>query len=173
MALKTINMRKLFFILFLTCSTIASAQEKTITTFILVRHAEKDLTQSTNDPDLSADGKSRATRLSELFKKTEIAAVYSTPYKRTQQTVEPLALQHSLNVVSYQAMVKEDVDLMLQKHAGKTIFVSGHSNTIPNLINYLVGEDKYKNFRDEDYGNIVIVSIAERGKNAKVVWMRY
>src|SRR5688572_25435524 len=166
-------MRKLFIILFVAISTISSAQEKAITTFILVRHAEKDLTQSTNDPDLSADGKSRATRLTELFKKADIAAVYSTPFKRTQQTVEPLALQRSLNVVSYQAMVKEDVDLMLQKHAGQTILVSGHSNTIPNLINYLIGEDKYKNFTDDDYGNVVIVSITERGKNAKVVWMRY
>ncbi|HEU5289973.1 MAG TPA: phosphoglycerate mutase family protein [Cyclobacteriaceae bacterium] len=166
-------MKKLVIIICVAISTISFAQEKTITTFILVRHAEKDLTQSTNDPDLSIEGKSRATRLSELFKKADIAAVYSTPFKRTQQTVAPLALQHSLNVVSYQAMVKEDVDLMLQKHGGQTVVVSGHSNTIPNLINYLIGEDKYKNFSDEDYGNIVIVSVTERGKNAKVVWMRY
>lgn len=166
-------MRKLFVILFVVFNTVAYAQEKSITTFILVRHAEKDLTQSTNDPDLSAEGKARATRLSDLLKKTEIAAVYSTPFKRTQQTVGPVAQALSLNVVSYQPMVKEDVDLMIKNHAGKTILVSGHSNTVPNLINYLIGEDKYKNFTDDDYGNIVIVSIIERGKDAKVVWMRY
>jgi 2,3-bisphosphoglycerate-dependent phosphoglycerate mutase len=166
-------MKKLFITLFVAFSTVAFAQENKITTFILVRHAEKDLNQSTDDPDLSAEGKSRATRLSELFKKTEIAAVYSTPYKRTQQTLEPLALLLSLPVVSYQAMVKEDIELMVKKHAGQTVLVSGHSNTIPNLINYLIGEDKYKTFADDEYGNIVIVSFMERGKNAKVVWLKY
>jgi broad specificity phosphatase PhoE len=166
-------MRKLFIILFVVFSTAVVAQEKAITTFILVRHAEKDLTQSTNDPDLSAEGKSRATRLGEIFKKADIAALYSTPYKRTQQTLEPLAKLLSLSVVSYQAMVKEDIDLMIQKHAGKTVLLSGHSNTIPHVINYLIGEEKYKPFTDDDYGNIVIVSFVERGKNAKVMWLRY
>lgn len=149
------------------------AQENVITTFILVRHAEKDLTQSTNDPDLSAEGKARATRLAELLKKTQIDAVYSTEFKRTRQTVEPIAQLHSLNVMSYQPMVKDDFDLMLKNHQGKTILVSGHSNTIPNLVNYLVGEDQYKNFEDTDYGNVIIVSITQRGKNAKVTWLRY
>lgn len=167
------NMKKLIIILFVAINTIAFAQEKSITTFILVRHAEKDLTQSTNDPDLSAEGKARVTRLIELFKNAQIDAVYSTEFKRTRQTVEPLAQLRSLTVMSYQPMVKDDFDLMLKKHQGQTILVSGHSNTIPNLVNYLVGEDKYKNFEDTDYGNIIIVSITEQGKNAKVTWLRY
>ncbi|HEY3430646.1 MAG TPA: phosphoglycerate mutase family protein [Cyclobacteriaceae bacterium] len=167
-------MKKTFIIFLLTLfSHVLLAQENPITTFILVRHAEKDLTQSTNDPDLSPEGKARATKLAELLKKTQIDAVYSTEYKRTRQTVEPIAQVNSLVVMSYQPMVKDDFDLMIKKHQGKTILVSGHSNTIPNLVNYLVGEDKYKNFEDSDYGNIIIVSITERGKNAKVTWLRY
>lgn len=166
-------MKKLLFIFFVAIGIHTQAQESKITTFILVRHSEKDLTQSTNDPDLSKEGHARVVKLVELFRNAQIDAVYSTEYKRTRQTVEPLAQPRSLPVMSYQPMIKEDVDLMLKKHVGQTVLVSGHSNTIPNLINYLLGEDKYKNFDDTDYGNVVIVSLTERGKNAKVTWLRF
>jgi len=166
-------MRKLFIILFVAISSIAVAQEKAITTFILIRHAEKDLTQSTNDPDLSAEGKTRAIRLTEVFKKTDIQSIYSTPFKRTHQTVEPLATAKNLEVMTYQANKMEEIDNMITQHVGGTILLSGHSNTVPQILNYLIGEEKYKTLEDTDYGNIIIVSITERGKNAKVVWMRY
>jgi 2,3-bisphosphoglycerate-dependent phosphoglycerate mutase len=166
-------MKNLFVILFVAMSTVAFAQEKVITTFILIRHAEKDLTQSTNDPDLSADGKARATRLADVLKKTDLQAIYSTPYKRTQQTIEPLASSKSLQVMTYQANKMEEIDNMIKVHAGGTVLLSGHSNTLPMILNYLIGEEKYKVLEDGDYGNIVVVSVTDRGKNAKVVWMRY
>jgi 2,3-bisphosphoglycerate-dependent phosphoglycerate mutase len=166
-------MKKLLFTLFVAISFCSFAQETKITTFILVRHAEKNLNQSGNDPELSEDGKARTARLTALFQNAQIDAVYSTEFKRTRQTVEALAQSRSLAVTSYQPMVKDDFDLMLKKHQGQTVLVSGHSNTIPHLINYLVGEDKYKSFADDDYGNLVIVSVTERGKNAKVTWLRF
>ena len=166
-------MRKLFIILFVAISCIAFAQEKAITTFILIRHAEKDLTQSTNDPDLSAEGKTRAIRLTEVFKKTDIQSIYSTPFKRTQLTVEPLATAKNLKVMTYQANKMEEIDNMIAQHVGGTILLSGHSNTVPQILNYLIGEEKYKNLDDTDYGNIIIVTITERGKNAKITWLRY
>ena len=166
-------MKKLIILLLAVVSTGVLAQEKPITTFILIRHAEKDLTQSTNDPDLSADGKSRATKLVKVLKKTDLQAIYSTPFKRTQQTVEPLAKSKTIQVMPYQANKMEEIETMITKHAGGTVLLSGHSNTVPQILNYLIGEEKYKVLDDGDYGNVIIVSITERGKNAKVVWMRY
>ena len=166
-------MRKNFVILFLLLSSVAFGQEELVTTFILVRHAEKDLTQSTNDPDLSAEGKTRADRLVEMLKKTEVQAIYSTPYKRTQQTVAPLASSKSLQVVSYQGSKLEEVDTILKQHVGETIVMAGHSNTIPQVVNYLLGEEKYRVLEDGDYGNIIVVSVVTKGKNAKVVWLTY
>jgi 2,3-bisphosphoglycerate-dependent phosphoglycerate mutase len=166
-------MKKLFILLlFVAINSIVHAQEKAITTFILVRHAEKDLTQSGNDPDLSADGRARAARLAEVLKKTDIHSVYSTPYKRTQQTVEAVAAAKSLKVMTYQAKNAE-IDNMITQHTGGTVLLSGHSNTVPQTLNYLIGEEKYKTFDDTDYGNIIIVSFTERGKNVKVTWLRY
>lgn len=165
------NKLTLFLLLLIGISSFA--QENTITTFILVRHAEKDLTQSTSDPDLSPEGKARATKFAELFSKSDIGAVYSTPYKRTRQTVEALAAAKGLQVTSYQPTKMDEIDNMIKQYAGKTIVVSGHSNTVPLVLNYLIGEEKYKMFDDSDYGNIIIVSVVQRGKDAKVVWMRY
>lgn len=166
-------MRKILIALLLLRSSAAFSQEELITTFILVRHAEKDLTQSTNDPDLSTEGKVRADRLVEMLKKTEVRAIYSTPFKRTQQTVAPLASSKSLQVVSYLGNNVEEVDNILKQHAGETIVMAGHSNTIPQVVNYLLGEEKYRVMEDGDYGNIIVVSVITKGKNAKVVWLKY
>lgn len=169
-------MRKIFGVLFfimVACFAQAQENENVITTFILVRHAEKDLTQSTNDPDLSVEGKSRAIKLTEVLKKADIQAVYSTPYKRTQQTVQPLASVKGLHVMSYQANKMDEIDSMISQHSGSTVLLSGHSNTVPVILNYLIGEEKYKILDDGDYGNIILVSVTERGRNAKVVWLRY
>jgi 2,3-bisphosphoglycerate-dependent phosphoglycerate mutase len=167
-------MKNFFGVLILTIITnVLLAQESVITTFILVRHAEKDLTQSTNDPDLSADGKNRATRLNDLLRKTDVTAIYSTPYKRTQQTVAAVATEKGLTINTYQANKMEEIDNLIRQHAGGTILLSGHSNTTPAVLNYLTGEEKYKIFDDSDYGNVIIVSLTTRGKNVKVTWLRY
>jgi len=160
-------------LLFGLMSNVLQAQDNMITTFILVRHAEKDLTQSTNDPDLSAEGKGRAIKLAEMLKKTDIQAIYSTPYKRTQQTVQSLASAKGLQIMPYQANKMDEIDNMIRQHAGGTVLLSGHSNTVPMILNYLIGEEKYKILEDGDYGNIILVSVTMQGKNAKVVWMRY
>lgn len=166
-------MRKILVTLVLvTAALVGFSQDKAITTFILVRHAEKDLTQSISDPDLSPEGKARALNLVNMLKQTEIYAVYSTDFKRTRQTVEPVAGSKSLSINLYDPRKNTDIDAMLQKHAGQTVLVSGHSNTVPSFANYLIGEEKYKPMGDGEYGNIIVISVTEKGK-AKVVWLNY
>lgn len=149
------------------------AAQQPVTTFILVRHAEKDMTLSTPDPDLSPEGRERAKRLAIMFKNTNLSAVLSTPYKRTRQTVEPLAALHGLPVTDYAVGNLQEIDKIFNQHAGKTVFICGHSNTIPALVNYLIGEDRYQVFDDNDYGNIIVVSVTARGKSGNVVWITY
>lgn len=165
-------MKNLLITVFVFANLSTLAQEK-ITTFILVRHAEKDLTQSTNDPDLSAEGKIRAGKLAVLLKETEVSAIYSTPYKRTRQTVEMLASAKGLAITEYSANKEEEIDAMITSHAGGTVVVSGHSNTIPWFANKLLGSEKYRPFEDGDYDNVLIVSVAGKGKMAKLVWLNY
>ncbi|QOI97711.1 MAG: histidine phosphatase family protein [Flammeovirgaceae bacterium] len=141
------------------------------TTFILLRHAEKDMKQSTNDPDLSEAGKKRAQRLAVMLDKTAVTAIYSSNYKRTRQTVEPLAQKKGLTIQSYVPNKDEDIDRILAANQGGTVVVAGHSNTIPQFVNYLLGEAQYHTFEDGEYGNLLVVSLVRRGEGVKVVWI--
>jgi 2,3-bisphosphoglycerate-dependent phosphoglycerate mutase len=150
----------------------ACSQKQTITTFILVRHAEK-ANDGTQDPPLTEEGQQRSERLASLLAAAKIDAVYATNYKRTRLTVEPVAKKSGLAVTQYEAFKVEELEKMLKTHAGGTILVSGHSNNIPWIANVLTGKEEYKDFSDADYGNILIVSVVEKGKTAKVTWLRY
>ncbi|MEO7989856.1 MAG: phosphoglycerate mutase family protein [Chryseolinea sp.] len=162
-------------ILILTLSFFAftvAAQKNTITTFILVRHAEKAM-DGTKDPELKPEGVDRATRLADMLSKTPVDAIYSTNFKRTKNTVLPFASARGLLVQNYEALEVREIESMLKKHVGGTILISGHSNTIPWIANLLIGKQEYGDFADDDYGNILIISVVEIGKVAKVTLLRY
>jgi 2,3-bisphosphoglycerate-dependent phosphoglycerate mutase len=152
--------------------SVQSFAQNQITTFILVRHAERG-EDGTKDPDISEDGKKRANRLAEMLSKTSIAAIYSTAYKRTRNTVGPLAGVKGLEVLQYEALKGEAIDKMLQDHAGQTVVVCGHSNTIPWTANYLTGNNEFKDFADNDYTNFLVVSVLKKGTTTKVTWLSY
>lgn len=150
-------------------SGITAAQVPT--TFILVRHAEKEQ-DGTKDPELSAEGKARAIRLATLLQNTAISAIYSTPFKRTQNTIAPLATSKGIEVNLYEGSKPEEIDRMLKQHPGGTVLVVGHSNTIPGVANYLTGQNAIKNFEDSEYGHLLIVTLLEKGK-ANLTWLTY
>ena len=145
---------------------------KKITTFVLLRHAEKG-NDGTDDPDLTPEGVERATRLVQILGKTSIDAIYSTAFKRTRNTVAPLAAAKGLSVQPYKSFEAEEIETMLKKHAGGTVVISGHSDNIPWTANLLIGKEEYKDYEDSDYKNFLIVSVVEKGKVAKVTWLSY
>ena len=69
----------LIFALFVLTFT-TTAQKNTLTTFILVRHAEKVM-DGTKDPELKPEGTERAARLSIMLSTTPVDAIYSTNFK--------------------------------------------------------------------------------------------
>ena len=163
------KMKKILLLFFLLSCFYVQAQQ--ITTFILVRHAEKTA-GGLSDPDLTDAGHLRATRLAAFLKETKIDAIYSTAFKRTTNTVMPLAKDKGLGLFSYDPLKTGPIDEMISKYPGGTIVVCGHSNTVPWTANYLIGKEEYKNFNDGDYDNILVVTITEKGKG-KVVWLKY
>src|SRR4051812_35635630 len=70
------------------------------TVIYIVRHAEKG-TNNPTDPDLSAAGQARALVLKDTLNKVSLASIYTTNYKRTQQTVAPTAAAKNLTPVIY------------------------------------------------------------------------
>ena len=143
-----------------------------LTTFILIRHAEKG-NDGTEDPDLTEQGISRAEQLSGMLRNTPIAAIYATNFKRTRNTVAPLARIHDTKVQPYEAFKPEVIEDMLEKHRGGTVLISGHSNTTPWTANLLTGTETYKDYAESEYGIILIVTVTGVGKGASVTRINY
>ena len=163
---------KISFIAWILALSATSFAQGKLTTFILLRHAEK-VSDGSKNPVLTEAGKKRADGLVTLFRNTPIAAIYTTDYIRTRETVAPLAKSKSLEMKNYEAFKDDAIAKMLKDHDGGTVLVSGHSNNIPRIANYLTGTENYKDFNDGDYGNILIVTVAERGRVANVTWLTY
>ena len=132
------------------------------TTIILVRHAEKASTGG-QDPELTDDGRARAEKLTTVFPGIKPDVFYSTNFKRTKNTLQPWAKFAGREIQLYEANEASDFAKKLLQEQGKTIVIAGHSNTIPPLVNLLVGEEKYKNLEDSEYDKIFVVTV-EHGK---------
>ncbi len=156
-------MKRIILLLFISALTFNVSAQTDVTTFILVRHAEKSK-DNPRDPNLSEAGVKRAESLNEMLKQADIAALYSSPYKRTKNTVQPIADAKGLEVNTYDPRSAAFLEDIMIKFKGKTIVISGHSNTTPNVVNALIGEDRFKQLSEDDYGKIYVVSVTEIGK---------
>src|ERR1044072_5463679 len=59
-------------------------------TSAIVRHAERGANDP-KDPDITAQGRNRAERLAQILKHADIRAIFTTEFKRTQETAAPTA----------------------------------------------------------------------------------
>ena len=143
------------------------------TTLILVRHAEKLIVPPENkDPDLSLAGQARAQELLRMFSDSGIVAIYATQYKRTQQTVKPLADKLGLAVTKVEA--KQTAELVKQiraRNAGQVILIAGHNNTVPEII-AAMGGPKLPIIPETEYDNLYILTVYSDG-SAKLIKMKY
>jgi broad specificity phosphatase PhoE len=151
-------------------------ESQATTTIIFVRHAEKS-TLPADDPALNPAGQRRVAELTRQMVDADVVAgidaIYSTPYRRTQETVQPLADALDLPINNYDAADTQTVlDVILREHKGKIVLVAGHSNTVPELIYNLGASKKVPPIAENEYDNIYIISIPWFGKT-KTIRMRY
>ena len=151
-------------------------ESQATTTILFVRHAEK-LAVEDDDPSLSEAGTRRVAELTRQLVDADVVAgidaIYATPFKRSQETVQPIADALSLPIRTYDAEDTNHVlDKILRKHKGKIILVVGHSNTLPTLIANLGASKKVPRIAEGEYDNIYIVTIPWFGKT-KTIRLRY
>src|SRR5215204_2650955 len=143
-----------------------------VTTVILVRHAEKNIEPNNQDPDLAPAGLERAQEIARVFGDSGVNTIYATQYKRTQQTVKPLADRTGGPVTLLDANLTDQLLKQIQTtHRGQTVFIAGHNNTVPAIVSALSG-DTYPTIPESEYDNLYIVTIYRFGK-AKVVKLKY
>src|SRR5215813_5188365 len=143
-----------------------------VTTVILVRHAEKNIEPNNSDPDLSTAGQARAQELVRVLGNAGVNALFATNFKRTQQTIKPLGDKLALSPIVIDAKNTPGlVRAIVNDHRGQTVVVSGHSNTLPEIIDAL-GGGKMADIPDNEYDSMFIVTVYQFGK-AKVVKIKY
>lgn len=157
-----------------------------VTTVILVRHAEKQATPPGNPPEgppLTNEGKVRAKNLARMLGKAGVKAIITSQYLRTRETAQPLADVIGIapvavkldpdpansNRISEQS-IKKIVE-QIQQHAGETVLVVGHTNSLPQLIGKL-GGPSISDIPESDFDNLFILTIYAKDK-AKLVQLKY
>lgn len=147
----------------LATASVAAAQ-----TVFVVRHAERadaagpgaaprQEMMMASDPELSGAGRARAEALASMLKDAGVAAIFTTEYKRTQQTAAPLAKLLGLPV---QTVPSKDTPGLVAKvkSAKGNVLVVGHSNTVPDIVKGL-GIATPVAIGESDYDNLFIVTL--------------
>jgi len=149
-----------------------STFSRPVTTVILVRHAEKKIEPTNPDPDLAPEGVERAQEIARVFGDAGINAIYATQYKRTQQTVKPLADRTGVAVTVLESSQTNELLKRIQTtNRGQTVFIAGHNNTVPAMVSELSGQT-YPVIPESEYNNLYIVTIYRFDK-AKVNKLKY
>ncbi|ALI99833.1 SixA phosphatase family protein [Rufibacter tibetensis] len=132
------------------------------TVVYLVRHAEKAASNGnmTDDPVLSEAGRKRTEVLKNQLASVPVAALFATKYKRTQQTLQPLATAQKQKVQIYEAQDYAGLAQKIkQEYAGKTVVVAGHSNTVLPLVEALSGKKPVSEIADFQYDYLFKVTL--------------
>ncbi len=146
------------------------------TTVVLVRHAEK-ATDDPRDPSLSAAGQKRAEALAAVLEAADVKAAYSTQFKRTRATAEPLARHLGLSIVERpitgdaSAYARDLAREVLAQQAGKTVLIVGHSNTVPELVKAFSGA-AVAPLTEAEYDHLFVVVVPPTGA-ARLFKTRY
>jgi phosphohistidine phosphatase SixA len=153
-----------------------------ITTVFLVRHAEKAAAPR-EDPPLAEEGVQRSKLLARLLGQAGIKTIYTSQYLRTKQTANQLAAQLGITptVLPISAsqsnpreVSKDSIKMIVDniyQHAGESVLIIGHSNSIPEVIRALKG-DVIPVIDEQKFDDLFIVTIY-RKEVAKVVHLKY
>src|SRR6266536_5508626 len=143
------------FILLFVSVPIVSAQP----VIVIVRHAEK-AANGGNDPDLSSAGRARANELARILKDSGITAIFTSEFKRTQETAAPTAT--ATHVTPTVVAAKDTAALVARLHQlNDNALGVGHGDTSPNIIKAL-GINIPIDIPDPDYSELLIVILGDK-----------
>ena len=138
------------------------------TTWYIVRHAEKEAgttmattTVKTSDVPLSEQGAKRAEELKNQLQNKKIKYIYSTNTIRTISTAEPLSKAIGVPVQTYSTV--DSSFLQTLKNTKGNVLVVGHSNTVDDIVNSLLGKKVLNDLHNTQYGDLFMVK--KKGKS--------
>ncbi|QNV04574.1 phosphoglycerate mutase family protein [Shewanella algae] len=143
--------------------SLPSLAADTNQTIFLVRHAEK--AQGT-DPGLTAAGKA----LAEALRDTQLQRLMSSEFRRTQETLAPIATAKQLRIEVFPAKAGLEAHINAIADAVKAsqgnVLIAGHSNTVPAIIKALGGP--LVSLNEQQYDQLFILTLGEQGPTGLV-----
>ena len=121
-------------------------ESQVTTTVIITTHAELETDLSSNS-GLSDEGIKRANRLASTLSSVDVIAgldaIYTTSYRSTQETAEPISRRLSLpiNIVD-QDVSEVFIESIIDDHSGQIVLIVSHPENLPGLIVQLQGSKK-------------------------------
>ena len=144
--------------------------DRPVTTILVVRHAER---VSTELDSLSADGVTRAQELARVVQSARVRAIYHSDTRRTRNTAAPTATAFKLPLVQYPAKdCAALVERILRDHAGETVLVVGHSNTVPMIV-AAAGGPVIADLDDKEFDGLFVVSVTCPDRPATLTHLQY
>ena len=125
----------------------------------LVRHAEK-ASGGGNDPELSVAGRKQAEALAQMLKDADLTAIFTTEFKRTQETAAPVAKATNIGPTIVSANDTQSLVEKLRNLEGNALVV-GHGNTIPGIVKAL-GITAAVTIPDNDYSELFLVTLNDK-----------
>jgi len=150
-------MKYIFFLLISwTLHQQAFTQQET-TKIYLIRHAEKD-TAIKQDPPLTPQGIARSELLASILKDVPVDQLFSSKALRAKQTLMPLSISKGLSIEIYDTKDTASMEKLFNLIRFKTSVIAGHSNTIPEIVNSLIGKEIYPELDEAEFGKIWILT---------------
>ncbi|MCL7971962.1 MAG: histidine phosphatase family protein [marine benthic group bacterium] len=148
----------------------AAAPAQETTTVIVVRHAEK--VSEERDAVLSEAGWKRAAELQRITEQAGVKALFASQFARAQLTLQPISENLGLEIQVHDAEDSRGLARrILADHAGQVVIVSGHSNTVPEIVAAL-GAPEPTAIEDWDYDDLFVVTVGADG-NASALHLSY
>lgn len=139
------------------------------TTIVLVRHAEK--VDASDDPELSPAGRARAAALARALRDVPIAAVFTSQFRRTAETVAAVCRARGIAAKVVPAADSKALVAELKRgNAGGAVLVCGHSNTVPEILQGL-GIASPPKIADDEFDRLFVVTLDADG--ARLLALRY
>lgn len=109
------------------------------------------------DPPLSAEGEKQALDLKAYLTGKNIKTIYSTNFIRTKATAQPTSQLFGVPIKTYNATATNALVDSLKKITDGNVLIIGHSNTVDDIANGLMGSNVMSDLADNEYGNLFIV----------------
>ncbi len=138
-------------------------------TVLLVRHADRNGTLD----ELTAAGHVRAQALVHAAERAGVRAIIRSEAVRAEQTSQLLATALGLTPIALPGNDIEAFAREVRRHAGSTVLVVGHSNTVTPIIAALDGPT-LPEIGDAEFDNLYVLQLCRCSRSpARVTHLQY